>query len=197
MHSKDDRPSSDVTLLLRAASTGDTDAWNRVFPSVYAELRALAQAALRSERPDHTLQATSLVHEAFLKLVDQQRATYRDRQHFLAIASTAMRRLLVDHARGRRRLKRGGEGRRVEADPEQLVLIEPARDLGALDAALTKLEQHDARKAKLVELRFFLGLSIEDVAGQLDISIATAKRDWIIARGFLYQELTGDGAPNG
>lgn len=191
-----DRSVSDVTLLLRSAGAGDRQAWDLVFPRIYGELRSLAQSALRGERPGHTLQATALAHEAFLKLVDQTDATYRDRKHFLSIAATAMRRLLVDHARGRRRLKRGGGSQRVELDPERIQADIVTLDLVTLDEALNKLAQLDPRKAKIVELRFFLALSLEDVAEQLEISVATAKRDWTVARGFLYQELTGDEQPN-
>lgn len=170
-------------------SDGDTEAVDRVMPLVYEALHELASGYLRRERPDHTLQPTALVNEAYMKLVDQTRANWRSRGHFLAIAATAMRRILVDHARGKSRQKRAGEGRRV-ALTEGAVLDDRDRmDLVALDEALNRLAEVDQRKVRVIEMRFFGELSVKQTAEILDVSSATVKRDWAFARLWLMREM--------
>jgi RNA polymerase sigma factor (TIGR02999 family) len=195
----DTRP--EVTRLLVAWSRGDTDALAALSPLVYEELRRIAENHLRRERGAHTLQRTALVHEAFLRLVDQRDADWRSRAQFYALASRMMRRILVDYARRRSAAKRGaGPPLRLEdvlahEEPEipsaadAAVEVEGAVPLLDVEAALEKLEAQDPRRAKLVEMRFFAGLSIEDAAAALGISLATAKRDWAFARAWLTKEL--------
>ena len=178
-----------VTGLLLEAGTGDRDALHRVFPLVYDELRRLAHRQLRLENAGHTLDTNALVHEAYLRLVDQTQAQWRDRAHFLAVASTAMRRILVDHARRHRAAKRGGALRRVPLETLELPADERADLLVALDEALARLETLDGRQARVVECRFFGGLTEEETATALGIGLRTAKRDWAKARSWLYQEL--------
>jgi RNA polymerase sigma factor (TIGR02999 family) len=182
-------PPSDVTRLLQAWSAGNPQALDELIPVVYAELHRLARAMLRGEREDHTLQATALVNEAYVRLVGQTRVHWLNRAQFFGTAAQLMRRILVDHARERRSAKRGGGAMRVELD-EALGAAE-ARDVDilALDMALERLEQMDARQGRLVVLRFFGGLTIEEVAGVLDISPATAKREWVTAKMWLRREL--------
>lgn len=177
-----------LTDLLRLAGAGDRVALDRVFPVLYDELRAIAHRQLRRESLGHTLGTTALVHEAYLRLVDQSRAGWRDRAHFMAIASTAMRRILVDYARRYRSEKRGGALVRVPFDA--LELVEDRADLlVALDDALTELAAHDERQARVVEYRFFGGLTEEETAEVLGIGVRTAKRDWARARSWLFQEI--------
>jgi len=183
--------SPQVTLLLRDAAGGDSRAADRLLPLIYDELRAMAQRQLGREGPAHTLQPTALVHEAYLHLVDQSGANYADRHHFFAVAATAMRRILVDHARTRGRLKRGAGRKRVGLEEAEDVVGQSGVDLQDLDAAMQTLEAIDPRKSKLVELRFFGGLSIEEAASVLGVSVATAKRDWVVAKGLLYREISG------
>jgi RNA polymerase sigma factor (TIGR02999 family) len=190
--------SDEVTRLLAELGAGGEDAAARLFPIVYDELRKLADAQLRRERRGHTLQPTALVHEAFLKLVGQTEARFESRSHFLAIAATAMRRVLVHHAEKHGSKKRGGgqEKRSLDTAPE---LIAPEAgdpiDLIALDQALSRLAELDERKSKVVELRYFAGLSIEETAQALGASTATVKRDWEFARVWLLRELSS-GAPD-
>jgi RNA polymerase sigma factor (TIGR02999 family) len=179
-----------ITDLLQAWSDGDAEARDRLIPVVYDELRRRAAAALRRERPGHTLQPTALVHEAYLRLVDQDRAVWQNRAQFFAVASTVMRRLLVDRARARKMAKRSGQWARV-------TLVEGAAgtsprdvDLLDLDTALDELGAFDARKARVAELRFFGGLSLEEVGVALNTSIATTTRDWQAARAWLFSRLT-------
>lgn len=182
----------EVTRLLERVNHGDSGAYPPLLELIYDELHVLAASFMRRERPDHTLQPTALVNEAFMKLVDQTSATWESRGHFMAIAATAMRRILVNHARDRGRLKRGGERRRIELDEAiDLAAAEPV-DLIDLDEALAKLETTDARKVRIVEMRFFLGQSVDETAGLLNISPATVKRDWEFARAWLLRELTRD-----
>ena len=188
--------SHDVTVLLQSAVAGDSRAADLLLPAVYEELRALAQSQLGRERAGHTLQATALVHEAYVHLVDQSRSNFRDRQHFIAVATTAMRRILVDHARGRGRLKRGGGIARVSLEAVAGIVAAKDVDIVGLDDALAKLAAVDERKSKLVELRFFGGASIEEAADILGVSTATAKREWQVARAFLYREMTVEGSTN-
>jgi RNA polymerase sigma factor (TIGR02999 family) len=164
---------------------------NRLLPAVYAELRAAARAQLRHERPDHTLQATALVHEAYLRLLGAASPTWNDRQHFFRAAAEAMRRILVEHARSRARLKRGGNPIRVSlTDVDSAAENDPAEIL-ALDAAMRRLEEEDPTAADIVRLRFFTGLSVEETADMLDLSERTVKREWAFARAWLYEELRG------
>jgi RNA polymerase sigma factor (TIGR02999 family) len=184
----------DVTHILNAIEHGDTHAAQELLPLVYEELRRLAAHKLRSEAPGQTLQATALVHEAYLRLVGtsgEQR--WDSRGHFFAAAAEAMRRILVEQVRHKRSLKQGGGRVREELDPVQLAAPEPAEDLLALDEALDKLAAMDRVKAELVKLRYFAGMTIEEAAAALGISNATAKRYWTYARTWLYQEIAPDG----
>ncbi|MCI0380068.1 MAG: ECF-type sigma factor [Gemmataceae bacterium] len=195
---------NEVTRLLNAAEQGDPRAAAELLPLVYDELRRLAAQKLAAERPGQTLEATALVHEAYLRLVATQAgesASLRDqlahqgspgfanRQHFFAAAAEAMRRILVDNARRKKRLKRGGAMARHEIVEDQLALPEPREDLEALDEALEELANEDAPKAELVKLRYFAGLSEEDAAACLGISRATAARWWAYARAWLFDRL--------
>jgi len=182
-------PPSDVTTLLQAWSAGNRDALDEMLPAVYAELHRLARAHLRGERVDHTLQATALVNEAYLRLVDQTRVQWQNRAHFFGTAAQMMRRILVDHTRGRRSAKRGGDAIRVELDEALAVAETRDVDLLALDAALERLEALDPRQASLVVQRFFGGLTLEEAAESLGVSLATAKRDWATAKLWLRREL--------
>jgi RNA polymerase sigma factor (TIGR02999 family) len=177
----------DVTGLLLAAEGGSADAVDRLLPLVYDELKVLASGYLRGERPDHTLQTTGLVHEAYLRLVDQQRTTWRNRGHFFGIAAQAMRRILVDHARRRNARKRDA-GRPVTLDDDLVPGPGPAEVLG-VDEALERLGRLDARQARIVELRYFAGLSVEETASALELSPATVKREWTSAKAWLQREL--------
>ncbi len=180
---------SDITALLELASAGDVEAQERLFPVVYEELRLLASQRLRRERRGHTLQTTALVHEAFLRLVDPERAQWESRAHFFGAAANAMRQVLVNHARDRGRLKRGGDRRRLElADALAAVTVDD-RDLVALDDALASLAAVDARKVRIVELRYFGGLSVEEAAACLDVSPSTVKREWAAAKTWLLREI--------
>lgn len=188
-----DHPSGDVTELLHAWSSGDPEALKKLLPLVYAELRRRASAQMRRERGGHTLQPTALVHEAFLKLVSQKGLTWQDRAHFFAVAARAMREVLVDHARKRDAEKRGGTQTRVSI--EDVTLSTPPRsfDLLALDLALNRLATLDERQARLVELRLFTGLTIEEAAEALGCSHATVSRDWKHAEAWLHHQM-GAGA---
>ena len=181
--------SGDVTQLLRAWREGDKSALQRLTPIVYQDLRRLARQYLFSERAGHTLQATALVNEAYMRLVDYKRMEWQDRAHFLAVSAQLMRRILVEHAR-RRNLKRGGGVRHVS--PEQAPEVGSARpkDLVALDEALKELARMDPRKAQVVELRYFGGLNVEETAEVLSISAPTVMRDWSSAKAWLYRELS-------
>jgi RNA polymerase sigma factor (TIGR02999 family) len=177
--------------LLSRATEGDPRAVAELMPLVYDELRRLAASYLRRERPGQTLQATALVHEAFVRLIGEKPQHFNNRTHFLAIAALSMRQILVQRARARKAAKRGGDPERITLD-EQLFAAAAGTaevDLVALDAALDKLAALDARQAKVVELRYFGGLSVDDVAEALDISPATVKRDWTLARAWLKREL--------
>jgi len=188
-------PAADVTGLLIAWSRGDRGALDALVPHVYGELRRQADRHLRRQRPGHTLQATALVHEAFLRLVDQTNVSFRDRAHFFAVASRAMRQILVDHARRRHADKRGGGATRLVLE-DGTASVEPRGvDLVALDGALERLEALDPEQARLVELRFFGGLTVEETAVVLACSPATVKRAWSSARAWLYGELTGARRP--
>jgi RNA polymerase sigma factor (TIGR02999 family) len=183
-----------VTRLLGDLRRGRPEAAEEVLPLVYDELRAIAGRYMRRERPGHTLQATALVHDAFLKLVDQTRVEWQDRAHFFAVASQAMRRILVDHARARHADKRGAGADHVEMS--DAIVVADRRDplspeeLLALDAALSELAAIDPDQARIVELRYFGGLSIEEAAEAMSISPATLKREWAVARAWLKRRLT-------
>jgi RNA polymerase sigma factor (TIGR02999 family) len=181
---------NEVTQLLDAVGRGESKAAERLLPLVYDELRQLAAQRLAQETPGQTLQATALVHEAYLRLVGQdQEQEWDSRAHFFAAAAEAMRRILVDAARRKRRLKRGGDGQRVGLEAVEPQAKSPFDDVLAVHEALQALAQEDAKKAKLVELRFFGGMSIEEAAGCLEISRATASRHWNYARAWLFQRL--------
>jgi RNA polymerase sigma factor (TIGR02999 family) len=182
---------TDVTQILSQIESGDPSAAEQLLPLVYEELRKLAAAKLAHENPGQTLQATALVHEAYLRLVgtDQTRR-WSSRAHFFRAAAEAMRRILVDNARRKRSLKHGGEFKRVELDAIEATSVLSAEDLLAVSEALEKLADHDAEKAELVELRYFGGLTVEDAANVLGISRATADRHWQYAKTWLYCELT-------
>lgn len=184
-------PNSDSgpTELLRAWSQGDGSALERLVPLVYEELHRLARRYMRQERPDHTLQATSLVNEAYLRLIDVNRVEWRDRAHFLAVAAQMMRRILVESARNRRRQKRGGGAVHVNLDDVQELPALKERDLVALSDALSALATFDARMGQVVELRFFGGLTVEETAEVLNVSPETVMRDWKTAKAWLLREV--------
>ena len=190
-------PSAGVTELLQRWSAGDREAAERVLPLVYDELRRMASRQLRSERGPHT-RATAIVHETYLRLSEQSDLQFPSRDHFFAFAAHLMRRVLVDHARRRNRAKRGGHLQQVTLEEIEgrggLALAEPT-DLEALDEALSRLEALDPRKAAVVELRFFSGMSIEETAVQLGVSAETVGREWRRARAWLYEALRPQGAP--
>jgi RNA polymerase sigma factor (TIGR02999 family) len=180
-----------ITEMLRQWTTGRTEVMNELLPLIYDELHRRARAYLRRERPNHTLQPTALVHEAYLKLIDQRDDNWQSREHFFAIAAQAMRRILVDHARNRHRLKRGGTNEDLPLE-EALVAIadESNVDLIALDEAMAKLAAFDPQRERLVELRYFGGLTVDEAAKAMGISRATAARDWQVAKAWLHRELT-------
>ncbi len=182
---------SDVTQILSAIERGDQQASEQLLPVVYDELRRLASRQLSHEAPGQTLQPTALVHEAYLRLVDQdQQPAWNHRGHFFAAAAEAMRRILVENARRKNRMKRSGNLNRLDLDPAKISAPDGDDDLIALDEALNSLEERDARKAELVKLRHFAGLTMEQAANALGVSIATAERDWAYARVWLLRELT-------
>lgn len=183
-----DVPSSGVTQLLLDWSRGDEKALETLTPLVYDELRRLAGSYMRRERPDHTLQSTALVHEAYVRLVDQ-RVEWKSRAHFFGIAAQMMRRILVDHAKQHKSAKRGSGIRPVTLDEPLQIARQPSMDMVALDDALSALLAIDPQRAKIVELRFFGGLSNAEVAEVLAISTATVQRQWAGARAWLYQEM--------
>jgi RNA polymerase sigma factor (TIGR02999 family) len=182
---------SEVTRLLVDWQNGSAEALDQLMPLVYSELRAIANRYLSRERSDHTLQSTSLVHEAYFRLIDQRKVQWQNRAHFLGIAAQMMRRILVDHARHEHRLKRGGPLPSLSLDAAVAVAT-PAReiDLLALDEALDRLAVIDAQQSRLVELRFFSGLTIEEAAVALGISAGTVKREWSTAKAWLFREMS-------
>jgi RNA polymerase sigma factor (TIGR02999 family) len=187
--------SPDTLSLLRASRTGDQSVIDGLFSQMYPELRAIAHRQLRAFRPGDTLNTTAVVHEAYMKLVDQGRAEPNDRAHFLALASRAMRFVVVDYARARSRAKRGGNAEQVILDAAEIAGAERAEDLLALDEALTRLGELDARLAAVVEYRFFGGLEHQEIAQVTGRSVPTIKRDWTRARTWLYREMRGDREP--
>jgi len=186
-------PSTETQLLL-AWTAGDRQALDRMLPLVYDELHRLAAGYLARERPDHTLQPTALVHEAFLRLINQREVDWRNRAQFLGVAAGLMRRILVNHARDRAASKRGGERERVSLSLVEVPSGGPDVDLIALEDALERLATLDERKAKVVELRFFGGMSVEEVGEVLGVSRATVEREWSFARAWLFDALGGNEA---
>jgi RNA polymerase sigma-70 factor (ECF subfamily) len=178
-----------VEEALVALRSGDQGAWDELFPLVYKELRRIAASFLRNERPNHTLQPTALVHEAYLKLVGGKVVHPESRAHFLGLCANVMREILVDYARARARRKRAGGRGQVSLDDVVLAFEERAIDIVALDDALRTLQVRDKRKSEVVALRFFGGLSVEETAMRLGVSLATVERDWVFARAWLRREL--------
>jgi RNA polymerase sigma-70 factor, ECF subfamily len=190
MHNRANEP--DITAHLLALADGDGNALDRMLPAIYDELKRLAASQLRRERGDHTLGATALVHEAYLRLVDQRAMNWRGRSHFFAIAAQSMRRILVDHARRHTASKRARD-HQVTLDTAVAIAADAdTDDILAVHEALERLAQFDPRQAQLVELRYFAGFTIEEAADLLNISTATASRDWTVARAWLYRELAPD-----
>ncbi|HEY7545248.1 MAG TPA: sigma-70 family RNA polymerase sigma factor [Blastocatellia bacterium] len=184
-------PAADqITQKLIAWGRGDRAALDELIPAVYQELRRMADRYLRRERADHSLQPTALVHEAYLRLIDQRRVEWQNRAHFFGVAAQMMRRILVDHAKAAHRDKRGGGARKIPLDEIMNLTEEGSADLVALDEALKKLEEIDPRKSRVVELRYFGGLSVEETAEVLDISSKTVMRDWNMAKAWLYQQIS-------
>lgn len=181
----------DVTLALERVRRGDTSAVELLLPQVYDQLRAIAARQLSGERPDHTLQATALVHEAYLKLVRQTQVEWQGRAHFFAVASSAMRRILVDHARTVNADKRGGGSRRVDLAEAEALLQRRSVDVFALDQAMTRLAETEPQAARVVEMRFFGGATEVEIAEVLGISDRTVRRHWVFARAWLFRELGG------
>ncbi|HSC29376.1 MAG TPA: sigma-70 family RNA polymerase sigma factor [Vicinamibacterales bacterium] len=184
--------STKVTGLLLRWSHGDDGALEELIPLVHQELHRIARRHMAHERPGHSLQATALVNEAYLRLVDAKAVAWHDRAHFLAVAARVMRHVLVDHARSRHYLKRGGHAARVTFDEGLIVSNEPSQDFLALDETLQALARFDERKARVIELRFFGGLSVEETAAVLKVSPDTVMRDWRLAKAWLRRELRGD-----
>jgi len=189
---------TDITRLLQEWQDGSRQALERLIPLVYNELHTLASRYLSRERGDHTLQPTALVNEAYLKLAGQRAADWQNRAHFYGIAAQLMRRIIVDHARHDGRVKRGGDVARIsidDADPAApAAAVDPA-DAFALDRALTRLEALDPQQGRIVELRYFGGLTIQETAEVMKLSTGTVKRDWAVARAWLYREMTGGATP--
>lgn len=179
----------DITGLLLEGSRGEDDALRALLPVVYDDLRAIAHRRLRGERAGHTLNTTALVHEAYVRMVDQTRVQWRDRAHFFGVAAEAMRRILVDYARRRGAEKRGAGRDPLPLDDVEIAVVDRAEQLLALDAALDRLENVDARLARVVLYRFFGGLSEEEIAELVGVTARTVRRDWVKARGWLYREL--------
>jgi RNA polymerase sigma factor (TIGR02999 family) len=184
----------EVSRLLRAWSEGDAAALDQLLPLVYEELRRMARRYMDRQSPGHTLETTALIHEAYLRLVDQSEVKWQNRAHFFGVAATAMRHILVDYARTRQAAKRGGEVRLVSLDEAAVVSRERAAEMVALDDALQALAALDQRKSRVVELRYFGGLSVEETAEVLKVSRETVARDWRLARTWLLRELSRTGA---
>ena len=180
----------DITAILQDWSNGKREALDELLPLVYDELRRQAARYLRRERADHTLQTTALIHEAYLKLIDQKNVKWQNRAHFFAIAAQAMRRILVDYARTKKREKRGGDAQKVSLEEATMIAVEEKSvDLLALDEALLRLAKVDEQKVRLVELRYFSGLSVEETALVLGISPKTVEKHWTLTRAWLHREL--------
>jgi RNA polymerase sigma factor (TIGR02999 family) len=188
----DASPSHEVTQLLLDWNNGNQDVLEKLMPLVYKELRRLARQYLNKEREGHTLLTTDLVHEAYLRLVDQKRVQWQNRAHFFGIAAQLMRRILVDHARGKNRVKRGAGAQQVSLNEVAMVVVDSKVDILAIDEALRRLAEIDERKAKVVELRFFGGLEIDEVAEFLELSPITVSRDWKMAKAWLHRALSDE-----
>jgi RNA polymerase sigma-70 factor, ECF subfamily len=184
-----EHPAHNVTVLLNRVSAGDESAPGKLLELVYNDLRHLARAYMKDERSDHTLQATALVHEAYMRLVDWENVSWENRAQFFAVAAQVMRRVLVDHARGKNAAKREGSQQKLTLDGAVSFAEEKAFDVMALEEALLKLEKLDSRQARIVELRFFGGLSIDEVSHVMKISVTTVKREWTIAKAWFQREL--------
>ncbi len=183
---------SEVTRILVAVEGGDARAADKLLPLVYEQLRAIARQRMAQERAGHTLQATALVHEAYLRLVGGQQVPWMNRAHFYLAAAEAMRRILIEHARKRDRLKRGGDRRRVPVSVADLAAEQDSEEILAVDEAVRRLEETDAQAAKVVQLRFFAGLSVDETARALDLSPRTIAREWAYARAWLHNALIGE-----
>jgi RNA polymerase sigma-70 factor, ECF subfamily len=179
----------DVTQLLVALRAGNAEAESELYHAVYGELHRMAARYMRRERPDHTLQATALIHEAYVDLIDQHNKDWQNRAHFYGVAANVMRRILIDYARTHRTAKRGGLNQKLSLDDALPLTSQQSDELIALDEALARLAQFDPRQSKVVELRFFGGLSEEEAAQVLGVSSRTVKRDWRLAKTWLYGEL--------
>jgi len=186
-----DPPRGRATEILKAVGEGDPRAAEQLLPCVYAELRTLARALMAKTPPGNTLQPTALVHQAYLRVVGDQDPGWNSRGHFFAAAAQAMRRILVEQARRKAAVKHGGGQRRTDIDGAEVAIESPGEDILAVDEALELLAQLDARKARVVELRYFVGLDIAETAQVLGVSAPTVERDWRFARAFLYDQLTG------
>jgi len=184
--------SQEVTLLLSALTRGDEGAASKLIPAVYDELRRLAGSYMRRERVDHTLQATALVHEAYVKLIEQRSVNWQSRAHFFGVAAQLMRRILIDYARGHSRQKRGGDHKKVSLDEAIIFDEQRADELLAVDDSLKRLAEMDPRQARIVEMRFFGGLSVEESAEVLKISPITVIREWNKAKAWLYKAVASD-----
>ena len=187
------RQAQQVTQLLADWSEGDGAALEKLTPLVYEELRHLAHRYMQGQRPDHTLQTTALVNEAYLRLVDQTTPSFANRSHFFAVAATAMRQILVNHAKAQQRQKRGGGASKMDLDTAALISPEQTQTVLDLDEALERLAHLDSRKAQVVELKYFGGLNQDEIAHVLKISIVTVRRDWVFARAWLHTELRSAG----
>ena len=185
------RSPHEITQLLAEWSDGNQTALNKLYPLVYDELHRMANRYMKRERPDHTLQTTALIHEAYVRLVDQKNVHWANRSHFFAISAQIMRRILIDHARRHAYGKHGGGAQKVSLDETAIVASDPASDMLLLDEALKRLAEMDPRRGQVVELRYFGGLNNEEIADVLKISENTVTRDWNMARAWLYQELSG------
>lgn len=191
-----DPHSQEITHLLRAWGQGDAAALEKLMPLVYAELRRLARRYMNRQRPDHTLQTTALVNEAYLRLIDSSRVQWQDRAHFFAVSAQLMRRILVDFARAQGNLKRGGGAQQLSLDQAMEISAERGPDLIALDDALNTLAAMNPRQSQIVELRYFGGLSEEETAEALKVSTRTVRRHWSLARAWLYRELSREDDSN-
>lgn len=183
-------PERTITQLLLESSKGDKTALDELLPAVYGELRRLAESYIQSERPDHTLQATALVHEAYLRLIDQRNVDWKNRAQFFAMAAKMMRRILVRHAEAHRTAKRGGQAQKLSLDEAISFFADQQLDLLELNEALDRLSGLDERQSRIIELRFFGGLTIDEVADVLKVSPATVKREWNMAKTWLFRELS-------
>ena len=183
-----DDPKGQVTLLLKAMAHGDQHAAEDLLPLVYAELHRLARSYMRRERPDHTLQATALINEAYLRLAEDH-TDWNSRDHFMGVAANTMRRVLVDYARAHKAEQRGGRLQKVELKEELVLSPDKLDEMEWLDETLTRLEKHNSRQAKIVELRYFGGLSMEEIASVTGISVRSVRREWTLARLWLFRQL--------